>query len=180
MENQKTTAISGIDHIGINVPDIDTATVFLQHAFEAEVIYESYSKEQPPLEVEGIEATTLNLASHAKLHSCRMIKIGNGINIELFEIHVNGQRESVKSSDLGLQHFAVYTDNILVSLEKFATAGGKVLSEPKPLLFPLETGETNLFCYGITPWGSCVEFITYPDGMPYEAQTKVRRWKGGK
>jgi len=100
-----------IDHIGINVPDIETATVFLQQAFDAKIIYESYSKEQPPLEFEGNE-TSLNLSPKTKLHACRMIKIGNGPDIELFEVHVNGQREAVKSSDLGIQHFAIYTDNI--------------------------------------------------------------------
>lgn len=180
MESNKNTNIVGIDHIGINVPDIDAATAFLQNAFGAEVIYESYSKELPPLELDKTEAGALNMKPQAKLHSCRMIKLGNGIDIELFEIHVDGQRESVKSSDLGLQHFAVYTDNISESLERFATAGGKISSIPKPLLFPLEAGKKNFFCYGLTPWGSSVEFITYPDGMPYEANTITRRWKGGK
>ncbi|MCC8408259.1 VOC family protein [Mucilaginibacter sp. UR6-1] len=179
MAKKKLNTISGIDHIGINVPDIDTATLFLQDAFGAEVLYESYSKEKQALVVEDADATTLNMAQRSELHSCRMIKIGNGINIELFEIHVNGQREPLRSSDLGLQHFAVYTDDISVSLQSFTSAGGKVLSEPKPLLFPLETGEKNFFCYGITPWGSTVEFITYPEGMPYENQTSLRRWKAG-
>jgi catechol 2,3-dioxygenase-like lactoylglutathione lyase family enzyme len=114
--------ITGIDHIGINVPDIDTATVFLQQAFGAEIIYESYNKQQPPLELPNETSATLNLAPHAKLHSCRMIKIGKGVNIELFEIHVDGQREPVKSSDFGLQHFAVYTDHITKATEKFVMA----------------------------------------------------------
>lgn len=168
----------GIDHIGINVPDIDTASIFLQQAFDAEIIYESYSKKQSPLEFEGSEAK-LNLSPQTKLYACRMIKVGSGPNIELFEVHVNGQRDAVMSSDLGIQHFAIYTDNIIASLEKFAKAGGKVLSEPNRLLFPSETGDKNYFCYGVTPWGTSVEFITYPDGMPYETQTNLRRFKGG-
>lgn len=179
MENTNKTFIKGIDHIGINVPNIDTATIFLQKAFGAEVIYESYSKEKPPLQFQSDDAISLNSEPNATLYSCRMIKIGNGINIELFEIYVDGQRESVKTSDLGIQHFAVYTDNISESLKKFESAGGKVLSPPKSLIFPSEAGEKNFFCYGVTPWGSSVEFITYPDGMPYEAHTNIRRWKGG-
>ncbi|WCT13274.1 nuclear transport factor 2 family protein [Mucilaginibacter jinjuensis] len=171
-------AVAGIDHIGINVPDIDAATVFLQKAFGAEVVYESYSKKQSPLEFEGVEAT-LNVALHTKLYACRMIKIGHGPNIELFEVHVDGQKQAILSSDLGLQHFAVYTDNIKSALEKFAAAGGKVLSEPARLLFPLETGAQNYFCYARTPWGTSVEFITYPEGMPYENGTHLRRWKAG-
>lgn len=175
---QKNDAIAGIDHIGINVPDIDNASIFLQQAFDAEIIYESYSKKLPPLEFNGNEPS-LNLSPQTRLCACRMIKVGNGPNIELFEVQVNGQREAVMSSDLGIQHFAIYTDHMTASLEQFSKAGGKVLSTPNPLLFPSEAGKENYFCYGITPWGTSVEFITYPDGMPYESQTNLRRFKGG-
>lgn len=47
------------------------------------------------------------------------------------------------------------------------------------MLFPEEKGDHNFFVYGLTPWGTSVEFITYPDKMPYEDQTHLRRWKGG-
>jgi len=177
MENN--SIIIGIDHIGLNVPDIDVATVFLQQAFNAEVIYESYTKQQAPLVLPDSEAVSLNLTPKAKLNSCRMIKIGNGVNIELFEIHVDGQKNPVKSSDLGLQHFALYTDNIYEAIKKFEDAGGAIFSKPKPILFPLEERDGNFFCYGLTPWGTTIEFITYPDGMPYEEHTDLRRWKGG-
>ena len=178
LKSQNNNTIVGIDHIGINVPDIDIASSFLQQAFDAQIIYESYSKKQSPLEFNGNEST-LNLSPQTKLYACRMIKIGSGPNIELFEVHVNGQRAAVMSSDLGIQHFAIYTDNILTALEKFSKAGGKVLSKPNRLLFPSEAGNKNYFCYGITPWGTSVEFISYPDGMPYEIQTNLRRFKGG-
>jgi catechol 2,3-dioxygenase-like lactoylglutathione lyase family enzyme len=175
----KDASIVGIDHIGINVPDIDSATIFLQQAFGVEVIYESYSKMQPPLELTGIE-NKLNVAMGTRIHACRMIKIGYGPTIELFEVHVDGQREAIQSSDLGLQHFAVYTDNITDSVKRFTFAGGNILSNPNPVLFPSEKGDRNFFCYGVMPWGTSIEFITYPEGMPYEANAKLRRWKGGK
>lgn len=171
--------IAGIDHIGMNVPDIDAATDFLKTAFGAEVIYDSYSRELPPLEAPDELASALNLAPRATLYACRMIQLGHGVNIELFEIHVDGQKEPVRSSDLGLQHFAVYTDQLQEAIAQFEKAGGTMLSKPNPFLFPLEEGDKNYFCYGATPWGTVIEFITYPDGMPYEDQTNLRRWKGG-
>lgn len=176
---EKKSFTTGIDHIGINVPNIDDATFFLQDAFDAEIIYESYSKKQPPLGLDGIEST-LNVKEGTKIHACRMIKIGHGPNIELFEVHVNGQREAIKASDLGIQHFALYSDNISKAIEQFERAGGKILSDPSPILFPMEKGEHNFFCYGVTPWGTSVEFITYPGGMPYEEHTDLRRWKAGR
>ncbi|WP_206196637.1 VOC family protein [[Flexibacter] sp. ATCC 35103] len=178
-EKSAVSAEAGIDHIGINVPDIDSATVFLSRAFGAKVIYESHSKNEAPIDLSGVEST-LNVASGTKIFAVRMIKIGNGPNIELFEVHAEGQRNAIKSSDIGLQHFAIYSDSISVSIERFVEAGGKILSKPNPMLFPEEKGDHNYFVYGLTPWGTSVEFLTYPDKMPYENQTKLRRWKGGK
>ncbi len=160
--------ITKIDHIGLNVPDINIATTFLQEAFDAEIIYESYSRALPPMEASEELASALNLAPKSTLYSCRMIKIGSGVKIELFEIHVDGQRQPVKSSDLGLIHFALYTDNMHKAIQKFEAAGGIMLSDPNPFLFPAEKGDKNFFCYGLTPWGTTIEFITYPEGMPYE------------
>ena len=40
------------------VPDLDEATHFLENAFGAEVIYQSISKSDPPLEGREIEAHT--------------------------------------------------------------------------------------------------------------------------
>lgn len=178
-EKARVSAEIAIDHIGINVPDIDSATLFLKEAFGAVVIYESHSKKDAPIDLGGVEST-LNVALGTKIFAVRMIKIGKGPNIELFEVHTEGQRDAIKSSDIGLQHFAIYTDSISASVERFVKAGGKILSKPNPMLFPEEMGEHNFFVYGITPWGTSVEFLTYPDKMPYENETKLRRWKGGK
>lgn len=64
------------------MPDIDSATVFLKRAFGAAVIYESHSKKDKPIDFSGIEST-LNVAPKTKIYAVRMIKIGNGPNIEL-------------------------------------------------------------------------------------------------
>ncbi|MEO2100254.1 MAG: hypothetical protein ABGW63_05565 [Flavobacteriaceae bacterium] len=65
--------ITKIDHIGLHVPNIESATVFLQEAFGAEIIYESYNREFPPLEASDELAPALNLEQKATLYSCRMI-----------------------------------------------------------------------------------------------------------
>ena len=55
------------------MPDIESVTVFLQEAFGAEIIYESYNRELPPLEASDELAPALNLEQKATLYSCRMI-----------------------------------------------------------------------------------------------------------
>lgn len=86
-----------------------------------------------------------------------MLKMQYGPGIELFEMHGPEQREPQRANDFGLQ--------------RFAKAAGEALTPPQPLGFSMEKGEGNCFCYGCTPWGSIVEFISHPSPMPYEHET---------
>ncbi|AGN87055.1 VOC family protein [Enterobacter sp. R4-368] len=169
-------SIRGIDHIGITVPDIEEATCFLIDALGAELIYQSVAPEDKNLDNEA-QQKTLRLAPGTTIKAIRMFKLQHGPGIELFEMHGPDQREPLRASDFGLQHFAVYSDDIGAALQRFDTAGGEVFTTPQPLGFPMEKGAGNCFCYGRTPWGSIVEFITWPMPMPYEQETTLRRWK---
>jgi catechol 2,3-dioxygenase-like lactoylglutathione lyase family enzyme len=168
----------GIDHVGISVPDIEKATAFLIEAFDATVLYESHSRNDAPIELIGIE-NTLNAIKGTKIFAVRMISLKNGPDIELFEIYAPTQAAPIKTSDLGLQHLALYTTNIQKAMKKFVSAGGILLTDAKPMMFPAEKGSKNLFCYCLTPWGTTIELISYPNSMAYEKKTKLRRWKGG-
>lgn len=167
--------IRGIDHIGITVPDIDAATKFLVEALGAEVIYDSYAKSDPPQEGADVERA-LNVPEGTQMIAVRMLKIEHGPGIELFEFRAPVQRESVRPSDYGLQHFAVYADDIDTSVARFEKAGGVMFKGPGDLMFPKEIGAGNQWCYGLAPWGTVIEFIHY-GGMPYEKDTPLRRWK---
>jgi catechol 2,3-dioxygenase-like lactoylglutathione lyase family enzyme len=170
-----TAKIRGIDHIGITVPDIDAATKFLTEALGAEVIYDSYPKSDPPQEGADVERA-LNVPEGTQMIAVRMLKIEHGPGIELFEFHAPVQRESVRPSDYGLQHFGVYADDIDASVARFEKAGGVMFKGPDELMFPKEIGKGNQWCYGRAPWGAVIEFIHYGD-MPYEKDTPLRRWK---
>jgi len=172
----RASPIHGLDHIGITVPDIDAATAFFESAFDAEFIYDSLPGSSPPQEGDETE-TTLNLPKGAKVNKVRMIRLRNGPGIELFEMSGAEQREAVRPSDYGLQHFAVYVDDMAAATAQFEKAGGMLCSPPQKLIFDAEAGEGNLFCYGKTPWGAMIELVTYPSPMPYEATTPLRRWR---
>jgi len=165
----------GIDHIGVTVPDIETATTFLTDAFSAQVIYESFSADQPPHGSAEMEQD-LNLASGTQLVAARLIRLGIGPDIELFQLKVDDQRPAARPSDFGLQHLALYVDNMDEAIRRFEAAGGRMFSGPNPFLFPKEVGPENGFCYGQTPWGMMIEFLTYPSAMGFESDTPLRRW----
>lgn len=171
--NQMTT-VSGIDHVGLAVSDIDAATAFLEAALGAEVIYETLKRGAEP---QGGAATEqrLDLAPSSEIRAIRMFRVQNGPGIELFEIAAPDQHQAARASDLGWQHIAVYTDDMTAALERFTAAGGTVLAPPHELP-PLEVGAGNLFCYTRAPFGALIEFVSYPSTQPYTKHTALRRW----
>lgn len=168
--------VRGIDHIGITVPDIDQATLFFKQAFDARIIYCSVEPGGNNIDHEAQEET-LRLFPGTEIRAIRMLALPHGPGIELFEMHGPQQQAPARPSDFGLQHFAVYTDDITEAISRFTAAGGEMFTGPKALSFPAEQGQGNAFCYGKTPWGSVIELITWPSPMPYEKYTEQRRWK---
>lgn len=167
--------LRGINHVGVTVPDIEAATSFLIEGLGARVIYESFSPDQPPQGNPELDRD-LNLAPGTQLVATRMIQVGTGPDIELFQLRADDQRPAARPSDFGLQHLAFQADDIEEAIRRFETAGGKMLSRPNSFLFDKEQGDGNLFCYGQTPWGMMIEFITIGSPMAYEQQTSLRRW----
>jgi len=170
------STVRGIDHIGITVPDIEQATLFLERAFDARVLYHSVTPDSENIDHDAQEHT-LRLFPGTRIRAIRMLAMPHGPGIELFEMHGPEQGHPARASDFGLQHFAVYVDDFSTAIASFTAAGGEMFTEPKPLTFPDERGEGNAFCYGQTPWGSIVELISWPSPMPYEKKTSLRRWK---
>lgn len=167
--------IRGINHVGVTVPDIEAATTFLIEGFGAQVIYESFTANQPPQGGAEMERD-LNLSPGTQLVAARLIRLGSGPDVELFQLKADDQRPAARPSDFGLQHLALYVDDMDEAIRRFEAAGGKMFSGPNPFLFPQEEGPGNLFCYGQTPWGMMIEFLTYPSAMGYESDTPLRRW----
>lgn len=165
----------GIDHIGITVADLDDAARFLEQAFDAVALYDNVT---PATAQRGADTErTLGLPPGTAIRHMRMMRLGNGASIELFEMAVPaGQRAPVPASDLGLQHFAVYCDDVAASADRFEAAGGTLLTRPQPLI-GIEAAGDNLFCYARTPWGTVVELIGWPDDAEWTRTAPASRFK---
>lgn len=170
-----TNNIHGIDHVGITVPDIDKATEFFVKALDAIVLYDTFTKDQPPRDSEftrkrlGIESGTAEVA-------IRMLALPNGPGLELFEFYDPHQKGPVSPADLGWQHVAFYVEDMQKALVQVEAAGGKRNADPVALS-GLEAGEGNYFCYCKTPWGSSIELISYPTPQPYIKVAPRKKWQ---
>ena len=140
------------------------------------MIYDSKPLSDPPEGGSDLEET-LGVDKGTQLLAVRMLAFRYGPGVELFQMSAPTQREPTNPADFGLHHFGIYVDDMDAAVTQFEAAGGVMLTKPQPLMFELERGDGNDFCYGKTPWGLIVELLTYPSPQPYEATTPLRRWR---
>lgn len=163
--------LRGLDHIGITVPNVNDASDFLVKAFDAKVLYDVQPEDKKPMAGQETEQQ-LGIPKGAKIVHMRLVQIGEGPTIELFQFQNVEQNNAVGLNDFGIQHFCLYCDDIESCAKQFVAAGGTLLSEIHRLA-GVEEGNNNKGVYGKTPWGSLVELITYPNGLK---DRKLHRW----
>jgi len=164
--------VRGIEHIGITVPSLEEATKYFADVLGSVFVYDVLKE---PDSGDSLEMT-LGVPKGTVVRQVRLLRLGDGPNIELFEYTVDGQRIANRPCDLGLQHFAVFVDDIEAVAERVRQAGGKVLNKIK-FLPDLDGGPRNQYVYTNLPWGGTMELISIPDPQAYEATTSVRKWK---
>jgi len=157
--------IKGINHIGLTVLDIEEATTFLKEAFDAKIAYDALTYNDQPREGEEVERM-LGLSKGAKIVRQRMIVIGEGANIEMFEIESSNQKEPLKLEDLGFNHISLMVDHIEDVLENVKRAGAEPLSETHGNS-TYEDSEGSKSVYVKAPFNALIELQSIPNGYYY-------------
>ncbi|WP_436700498.1 VOC family protein [Nocardioides sp. BYT-33-1] len=171
-ENRPTVTTRGVDHLGLTVPDIDAATDFFVSAFGAQLLYETLDGPAAGALLEQ----SLGIPSGATVQRVRMLRLANGPSLELFEYGNVSQREPLRACDYGIQHFALYVDDLDTALAAMVEAGARPLAAPEDLP-GMEAGEGNRWLYAELPWGGLIELVTAPSPQAYETTTSLRRWR---
>lgn len=172
----------GIDHVGITVPDVEAATRFFVAAFGAEVLYDLIVPDdqgkpvlQPPgaSPVEYDRVTAVGLPKDATPVRVRLMRLANGPSLELFEFRGVVPAPPGTATDLGLQHIAIYVDDIEAVAAGVEMAGGTLLAGPNRAP-GWESGKHSCFQYTRAPWGTAIELIAYPHGQINESLGRTR------
>lgn len=175
MVNKGRSGVSrGINHIGLTVPDLQQATEFLQKALDARFVYDGLTDNDPPRKGAETERQ-LGLTEGSMIIKQRLLRIGNGPNLELFEIVSQEQQQPVRLQDIGWNHISLYVDDIHFALERVKAAGGQVLSEIHGNSRHEDT-EGNASVYFRAPWGSLIELQSIPNGYYYPDDSEAETW----
>lgn len=166
----------GIDHVGLTVPDVAAASDFLAQALGAVVVYDVVTAATGPMQGPETEQQ-LGIAPGSQVARVRLLRIGNGPSIELFEMRHAPQRPPLALDDFGWNHVCFYVDDLDQAAQRFVAAGGTLLTPPHGI-GGIEGGSgrpRNRGVYGRPPWGGLIELLTYPDGIGYP-NPNLTRW----
>lgn len=155
--------IKEIDHVALTVPDIDKATKFFARAFDTKVAIEGLSTSEPSI-AGPIAETVFGMPHGGRVTGRRVLKLGNGANVELFQFAGMPQHTAANTYDFGLQHFTVRVADLQQTAIAFLRVGGTLLQTADYVeAVKKGTGPRQGWLYGRTPWGSVIEMVTFKE-----------------
>lgn len=164
----------GINHIGLTVPCLEQATEFFEKALNAKFVYDGLVSSDVPRKGADTERQ-LGLTEGTMIIKQRLLRIGNGPNLEIFEIVSDKHEKPSGLQDFGWNHVSFYVDDIHLAVKMVRDAGGKLLSEVHGNSRHEDT-ESSASVYFYTPWGSLIELQSIPNGYYYPNESEAEAW----
>jgi catechol 2,3-dioxygenase-like lactoylglutathione lyase family enzyme len=162
----------GTDHVGLTVPDIDVAIAWFKDVMGATNPL-SFGPISDPKGT--LMRDLLDVNRHAVIDRIALLRIGHSANIELFQYRAPDQNRTFpKNSDWAGHHVAFYVRDIDAAVAYMERRGVEKFKGPFPITSGPAAGQT--INYFKTPFGTYIEFISYPHGMAYQRTARVPLW----
>ena len=155
--------LTGLDHIGFTVPDLEQA-----HRFLTEVIGCEYMYSLGPFRHDDSDwmLEHLNVHPRAVMRQLHFYRCGGQAVFEVFEYSAPEQDTVLpRNSDIGGHHVALYVTDLDAAVDYLHGHGLTVLGEPTASSGP---SEGQRWIYFLTPWGMQWELVSYPDGKAFD------------
>lgn len=162
--------LTGTDHFGFTVPDLDEADWFFVDILGCERFYSlgDYKSD------DNWMAEHLGVHPRATIPELRFYRCKNGANFEVFKYtSPDGQRPQPLNSDIGGHHIALYVDDLDIAVAYLRENGIEVLGEPTASSGP---AAGQRWVYFKAPWGMQFELVSYPGGKAYESTAERLLW----
>jgi catechol 2,3-dioxygenase-like lactoylglutathione lyase family enzyme len=154
--------LTGLDHIGFTVPDLDEAHRFLVDVLGCEYMYSL----GPYRHDDDWMRDHLNVHPRAvmeKLHFYRCV--GQAV-FEVFHYSAPNQaHEQPRNSDIGGHHVALYVEDLDAAVTYLRDQGITVCGDPTRSSGP---SEGQRWVYFLSPWGMQFELVSYPHGKAFD------------
>jgi catechol 2,3-dioxygenase-like lactoylglutathione lyase family enzyme len=154
-----------LDHIGITVPDLREASMFLVDVLGCEYMYSLGPFRDDSGEWMRVH---LNVDARAVMNQLHFFRCGGAAVFEVFE-YSSPDRRGVppRNSDAGGHHVALYVDDLDVAVAYLRERQVRILGEPTASKGP---SEGQRWIYFLTPWGMQFELVSYPGGKAFDRQ----------
>jgi catechol 2,3-dioxygenase-like lactoylglutathione lyase family enzyme len=162
----------GIDHVGITVPDISVAVGWLETVLGGRNPLTFGPFSDP---VGDFMHQLVDVDPRAVANQIRMVRIGDGPGIELFDYSAPDQDQTArKNSDWGGHHVAFYVQHIDKAVKQLQAKGAQKRFGPFAVTAGPAAGQS--INYFQTPFATDIELISYPHGMAYQATAPIPLW----
>jgi catechol 2,3-dioxygenase-like lactoylglutathione lyase family enzyme len=162
--------LTGVDHIGFTVPDLEQAARFLIDVLGCQYMYTL----GPFRDDDGDWMTRhLNVHPRAVMQQLHFFRCGDRAIFEVFQYSAPDQREAQpRNSDIGGHHVALYVEDLDAAVAHLRRHGVAVLGEPTASKGP---SEGQRWVYFLAPWGMQFELVSYPQGKAFDRANATQR-----
>lgn len=155
MNSAAPLQVSVIDHVGINVPDIDAATRFFAELMGARVI-----SDISPGKISDQWKSQFRWHGSSELQRFVMLQMDGGAKLELFQYRGAGINQAQPhGDDAGASHVALRTADIDGSLATLKRLNVTILNEP------ITNPDGVRWFYFQAPWGTQIELVSLPESV---------------
>ena len=154
--------VTGVDHIGVTVPDLDEARRFFVDVLGCEYMYTL----GPFAHDDSWMSEHLNVADTTVMRQLHFFRLGGQAIFEVFEyVAEHQQRTPPLNSDVGGHHVALYVTDLDEAVAHLHRLGLRVQGEPTASSGP---SEGQRWIYFLSPWGMQFELVSYPHGKAFD------------
>lgn len=154
--------LTGVDHFGFTVPDLEAAATWLVDVLGCEYMYSL----GPFRSDDDWMAEHLNVDPRAVMRQLHFFRCGGRAIFEVFEYRASDQRTDLpRNSDIGGHHVALYVDDLDAAVSYLRQVGVRVLGDPTTSRGP---SEGQRWIYFLAPWGMQFELVSYPAGKAFD------------
>ena len=159
---QTLPGLTGVDHIGFTVPDLEQARTFLVDVLGCEYMYSL-----GPYRHDDSDWMREHLGVHprAVMKQLHFFRCGGQAIFEVFEYSAPDQDTAQpRNSDIGGHHVALYVEDLDAAVAYLRSHDVRVLGDPTA---SAGAHEGQRWVYFLSPWGMQFELVSYPHGKAF-------------